>query len=182
MTIYDFAVNNINGENIPLAKYKGKVLLIVNTASKCRFTTQFEDLQKLYERYSDKGLEILGFPCNQFLEQEPGTSKQIQSFCSLNYGVTFPLFEKVKVNGESAHPLYKFLIEMAPFKGLDTTKSSNRLFEAMVKEIYPEYSVGNAVRWNFTKFLVDQDGNVIDRFEPPVSPFELEPHIEKLFA
>ncbi len=182
MSIYQFTVKDIDGNPVSLEKYKGKVLLIVNTASKCRFTVQYEDLQKLYDRYRNKGFEILAFPCNQFKEQEPGSSQEIKQFCSLNYGVTFPIFEKINVNGENAYPLYQYLKEKAPYEGLDLSVSTNRLFDAMVKEVYPQYSVGNAIRWNFTKFLVNKNGKVVKRFEPPVSPIDIEPYIEELLV
>lgn len=134
MSVYQFTVNDIDGHPVSLEKYKGKVLLIVNTASKCQFTVQYKDLQKLYERYRDQGFEILGFPCNQFKEQEPGTSGDIKQFCSINYGVTFPLFEKINVNGKDASPLYQYLKQQAPFEGLDLSVATNRLFDAMVRK------------------------------------------------
>ena len=141
MSIYDIQVKTINGQEQSMADYKGKVLIIVNTASKCGLTPQFKQLQELYDQYHEKGLEILGFPCNQFMNQEPEGEEAIQEFCSLNYGVTFPMFAKVDVNGEEAHPLFKHLTSQA--KGVLGTKT---------------------VKWNFTKFIVNQDGEVIERF------------------
>ncbi|MBA2872360.1 glutathione peroxidase [Anoxybacillus calidus] len=157
MSIYDMTVKTIRGEEKSMADYKGKVLLIVNTASKCGFTPQYKELQELYDEYKDKGFEVLGFPCNQFGHQEPGSESEIESFCQLNYGVTFPMFAKIDVNGANAHPLFVYLTEKAP--GILGTKS---------------------IKWNFTKFLVDKNGNVISRFAPQTKPSELKQEIEKL--
>jgi glutathione peroxidase len=157
MNIYDITVKTIRGEEKSMADYKGKVLLIVNTASKCGFTPQYKELQELYDEYKDKGFEVLGFPCNQFGQQEPGTESEIESFCQLNYGVTFPMFAKVDVNGEDAHPLFVYLTEKAP--GIFGTKM---------------------IKWNFTKFLVDKNGNVVERFAPQTKPSDLKGEIEKL--
>jgi len=179
MNIYDFTANDIDGNPVSLQDYEGKVVIIVNTASKCGFTPQYEDLQKLYDKYHSKGLEILGFPCNQFMEQEPGNSTDIKSFCDLKYGVTFPIFEKIKVNGKFAHPLFEYLKESTTFDGLDMKNASNKILDAILKEKFPEYTIGNSIRWNFTKFLVDKNGNVVERFESAISPMELESYIEK---
>ncbi|MCG3083256.1 glutathione peroxidase [Anoxybacillus sp. LAT_35] len=157
MNIYDFHVRTIHGEEQSLAQYKGNVLLIVNTASKCGLTPQYEQLQQLYDKYKERGFVVLGFPCNQFGNQEPGSEADISQFCQLNYGVTFPMFAKVDVNGPNAHPLFVYLTEQAP--GMLGTK---------------------AVKWNFTKFLVDRNGQVVARFAPTTKPFELEQHIEAL--
>jgi glutathione peroxidase len=156
MSIYDFAVKTNEGKEISLAQYKGKVLLIVNTASKCGFTPQYKELQQLYENYQDKGLEILAFPCNQFLSQEPGSDEEIAGFCSLNFGVTFPLMAKIDVNGENAHPLYQYLQKNSP--GV----------------------LGKAIKWNFTKFLIDAEGTIAGRFSPTTAPLKLSQQIEKL--
>lgn len=156
MSIYDFNLIDIDENPISMTDYKGKVLLIVNTASKCGFTTQYKGLEALYQNYKDQGLEVLGFPCDQFGNQEPGENEEIKGFCELNYGVTFPLFEKTNVNGEDAHPLFKFLTNAKP--GL----------------------VGKGIKWNFTKFLVDREGNVVERFAPVVEPETLKSKIEKL--
>lgn len=156
MSIYDFKVKTSSGEEKSLAEFKSKVLLIVNTASKCGFTPQYDGLQKLYEKYHERGLEILAFPCDQFAHQEPGTDEEIQTFCRVNYGVTFPVFAKIDVNGRTAHPLFVFLRSQK--KGL----------------------LGDAIKWNFTKFLLDRDGNFIERFEPSTKPPELAPRIEEL--
>lgn len=151
MSIYEFEVKTIGGETITMDAFKDKVLLIVNVASKCGFTEQYAGLESLYQKYKDKGLVVLGFPCNQFMNQEPLSEDEIKSFCSLTYGVTFPMFAKIDVNGENAHPLYKYLKESK--KGL----------------------VGSeAIKWNFTKFLVDKSGVIINRFAPATKPESLE--------
>jgi glutathione peroxidase len=174
MSIYDYKIKNIKGEEVSLSDYKGKLVLIVNTASKCGFTPQYDGLEKLYKDYKDKGLVVLGFPSNQFLEQEPASDEEISSFCRLNFGVTFPLFSKVDVRGENADPLFNYLTQSAPFKGFETEKEMGRKIYSVVKQYYPENLEGNGVKWNFTKFLVDRDGNVKARFEPTVTPQELE--------
>ena len=156
-SIYDFAVKDIHGKTVKLDAYKGKPLLIVNTASKCGFTPQYKGLESLYEKLHGKGLEILGFPCNQFGEQEPGTEAEIESFCEVNYGVTFPMFAKVDVNGDGAAPLYKFL-----------------------KKEKPGLLGSEAIKWNFTKFLVDRNGKVIERYAPNTEPAAIAGDIEKL--
>lgn len=156
-TFYDFNATTIVGENISMSEYQGKVVLVVNVASKCGFTPQYEGLQKLYEAHEKNGLVILGFPCNQFSNQEPGSHKEIQNFCNVNYNITFPLFEKIDVNGENTHPLYKFLKSKAT--GILGTES---------------------IKWNFTKFLVDQKGKVITRYGSSTKPKEIEADILKL--
>lgn len=158
MNIYDFKVKDSFGDEVSLSDYKGKVLLVVNTASKCGFTPQYEGLQKLYDKYGNDKFEILGFPCNQFANQEPGNDEDIRKFCSLNYGVTFPIFKKIDVNGENAEPLFTYLKESSP--GF----------------------LGKAIKWNFTKFLIDSEGNVIERFAPTTEPEKLEKQIEELIT
>ena len=180
MNIYDFKANNIDGQEISLNEYQNKVLLVVNTASKCGFTPQYEDLQKLYTQYKDQGLEIIGFPCNQFDAQEPGTSDDTKAFCSLNYGVTFPMFEKVEVNGPDASPIFKHLKEAAPFEGLDYSNITNKIIDKILMDKYPEFRLGNAIRWNFTKFLIDKQGNVVKRFESSFEPMDIAEHIKPL--
>ena len=156
MNIYDFKIKTIDGEEQDFSEYKNKVLLIVNTASKCGFTPQYKGLEELYEKYGNEKFEVLGFPCDQFMNQEPGTNDEIKKFCEINYGVTFPLFEKVDVNGKNAHPIFKFLCD-----------AQGELLT-------------NSIKWNFTKFLVDSKGNVINRFEPTTEPEKLACEIEKL--
>lgn len=180
MSIYDFTVKTNKGAEKNLSDYKGKVLLIVNTASKCGFTPQFEELQELYKTYKDKGFEILGFPCNQFAEQDPGTADEIQSFCKLNYGVTFQIFEKGDVRGETAQPLFKYLTAKKSFKGFDESHPiAKPLMDALQKN-FPEYLEGDGIKWNFTKFLIDRNGNVVERFEPTTTPKSIAADIEKL--
>ena len=179
--IYDITVKDIDGSDVSVANYKGKVLLIVNVASKCGLTPQYEGLEALYQKYKDQGLEILAFPCNQFLGQEPGTNEEIQSFCSLNYHVSFPLFDKIDVNGEAESPLYTYLKEQAPFKGYP---EGTEEFATMLDEIHQKtgtgFNQGDAIRWNFGKFLVSKDGKTILRFEPMVTPDMLEEDIQKM--
>jgi len=154
--VYDFTVNDIQGKPVKLDRYKDKVMLVVNVASKCGFTPQYQGLEALYQKYHGKGLEILGFPCNQFGAQEPGNEQEIAQFCDLNYGVTFPLFAKVDVNGAAAAPVYKYL-----------------------KSEKPGLLGSEAIKWNFTKFLVDRKGKVIARYAPNDTPESLAPDIEK---
>jgi len=158
-TVYDFNAKSLDGKPVDLKAYQGKVLLIVNTASNCGFTPQYKGLEAVYEQFKDKGVEVLGFPCNQFGAQEPGTADEIGTFCERNYGVTFPMFDKIDVNGDSAHPLFKHLKSEAP--GLMGTE---------------------AIKWNFTKFLVRKDGRVYKRYAPQTEPKELMKDIEKLLA
>ena len=178
--IYDITVKDMDGSDVSLANYKGKVLLIVNVASKCGLTPQYEGLEALYQKYKDQGLEILGFPCNQFLGQEPGTNEEIQSFCSLNYNVTFPLFDKIDVNGEAESPLYTYLKKQAPFQGYP---EGTEEFATMLDEIHQKtgtgFDQGDAIRWNFGKFLVSKDGKTILRFEPMVTPDMMEEAIQE---
>ncbi|GIO39195.1 glutathione peroxidase [Paenibacillus antibioticophila] len=159
MSIYDIEVTTIRGEQQTLAPYKGQVMLIVNTATKCGFAPQFKGLQKLHEDYGNRGLAVLGFPCGQFANQEPGDNEDIASACELNFGVTFPLYAKIEVNGDGAHPLFKHLTKEAP--GVLGSK---------------------AVKWNFTKFLIDQEGKVVKRFAPTDEPSKIEGYIQKLLA
>ena len=180
MSILNFNVKNIDGEQLSLEVFKGKVLIIVNTASKCGFTPQYEDLEKLYEKYKSKGFEVLGFPCNQFENQEPENNSGVKNFCTINYGVTFPLFEKTEVRGKDAHPLFKYLTLNTTFKGFDMEKPSARLLNGLLTEKYPEYLIDDSIKWNFTKFLIDRDGNIVSRFEPTFEPMDMEDSIEKL--
>jgi glutathione peroxidase len=179
--LYDITVKDMDGSDVSLDNYKGKVLLIVNVASKCGLTPQYEGLEALYRKYKDQGLEILAFPCNQFLGQEPGTNEEIQSFCSMNYNVTFPLFAKIDVNGENESPLYTYLKEQAPFKGYP---EGTEEFATMLDEIHQNtgsgFDQGDAIRWNFGKFLISKDGKTILRFEPMVTPDMLEEAIQEM--
>ena len=156
MNFYELEAKKMNGQMIKMEQYKGNVVLAVNTASKCGLTPQFKELEELYQTYHSKGLEILGFPCNQFAKQDSGSNQEIQEFCQLNYGVTFNMFEKIEVNGAHAHPIYRYLKQEV--KGL----------------------FGSEIKWNFTKFLIDRDGNVIKRYAPTVKPSKIANDIEKL--
>jgi glutathione peroxidase len=153
---YDFEAVSLEGENVSMEKYKGKVVVVVNTASKCGFTKQYEGLEKLHEKHAQKGLAILGFPCNQFGGQEPGDAGEIKEFCKLNYGVSFDMFAKVKVNGEEAHPLFKYLKDKLP--GMP----------------------GKAIKWNFTKFIIDRDGTPVKRYASAKTPEDIEPYLLEL--
>ena len=180
-SIYDFTVKDIKGNDVSLANYKGKVLLIVNVASKCGLTPQYEGLEALYQKYKEQGLEILAFPCNQFLEQEPGTNDEILDFCSINYKVTFPLFDKIDVNGKAESPLYTFLKAKAPFKGYpEGYEAFANQLTLIHKKTGSGFEKGNAIKWNFGKFLVSKDGNTILRFEPMVNPEMLEDAIQEM--
>lgn len=155
-TIYSFKAQTSRGEELDFAQFEGKVLLIVNTASKCGFTPQFDGLEKLNQKYADRGLVVIGFPCNQFANQDPGTDSEIEGFCRLNYGVTFQIMKKIDVNGDNAHPLFQYLRKQT--KGL----------------------LGDKVKWNFTKFLVSRDGKTIKRFAPTTAPEKMESEIEAM--
>ncbi|WP_209862153.1 glutathione peroxidase [Paenibacillus shirakamiensis] len=179
MSIYSFHAHNIRGKEVPMSQFKDQVLLIVNTASKCGLTPQYSDLQKLYEKYKDQGFTILGFPSNQFGEQEPGSNDEINTFCQLNYGVTFPLFEKVDVRGSSKHPLFAYLTEQKPFTQFDLSNSGAKLLKAFIEDKQPDLMLGDDIKWNFTKFLVNAQGEVVERFESPVDPVDMETAIEK---
>lgn len=178
MSVYPYSARSIRGTETKLEEYKGKVLVIVNTASQCGFTSQYADLQKLYEKYRDRGLVVLGFPCNQFGGQEPGTNEEVNTFCQLNYGVTFPLFEKIDVRGEEKHPLFAYLTEQAPFEGFDLNHPSGKMLNAFLSEKQPHLLEGSDVKWNFTKFLIDREGNVVKRFESGVDPLDMQPAVE----
>jgi glutathione peroxidase len=159
MNIFDYSATSLSGEPVDLARYKGKVLLIVNTASACGFTPQYKGLEQVYQQFKDKGVEVLAFPCNQFGSQEPGTESEIGAFCEKNYGVSFPVFAKIDVNGENTHPLFKQLKKDSP--GLLGTE---------------------AIKWNFTKFLIRKDGTVYKRYAPSTAPLQMTNDIEKLLA
>lgn len=180
MGVYDFTAKTSKGVEKSLADYKGKVLIIVNTASKCGFTPQFKELQDLYMKYREQGLEILGFPCNQFAEQDPGSNDEVQEFCHFNYGVTFQIFAKGDVRGENAQPLFKYLTEQKGFKGFDMNHPIGAKLDEVLKANFPEILEGDGIKWNFTKFLIDRDGNVVERFEPTTNPSDMAADIEKL--
>ena len=173
MNVYDFTVKDAEGNDTSLSQYQGKVLLIVNTAIKCGLTPQYEGLEALYEKYKGQGLEVLDFPCNQFLEQAPGTVEEISNFCTMNYGTTFPRFGKVAVNGEDADPLFVWLKEQKPQSKGDAATAE---FEGMVAQYTPDNDATD-IKWNFNKFLIGRDGNPIERFSPAYKPEQLDADI-----
>jgi len=175
-TIYDFKTLNNKGKEVDFKDYEGKVLLIVNTASKCGFTPQYDGLEALYQQYKDKGLVVIGFPCDQFAGQEPGSNEQIEEFCRLNHGVTFPLMAKTDVNGANAEPIFEFLKAQAPteeYKGLKA-KATQKLLKGLSKSVEKD----SDILWNFTKFLVNRDGTVIKRYAPVTTPEDIEKDIQ----
>jgi len=180
MEIYNYSFMNADDERVSLESFKGKVLLIVNTASKCGFTPQYKGLENLHQSYKDQGLEVIGFPCNQFLEQEPGTAEEIKTFCELNYGVSFELSQKLDVRGEQADPLFKHLVNQAPFEGFDVETEGGANMQGFLSQKLPHLLEGNDVKWNFTKFLVSKDGSVIKRFEPTIDPEDMRIAIESM--
>lgn len=179
-TVYDFSVKDRKGGSVSLKEYANEVLLIVNTATKCGFTPQYEELEKLYEKYHSQGFAILDFPCNQFGQQAPGTDESIHSFCKLTYGTEFPRFKKIKVNGDDADPLYKFLKEQKGFAGWDMTHPIAPVLDKMLTEADPDYKEKRDIKWNFTKFLINKKGQVVARFEPTESIENIEKQIIEL--
>ena len=178
--VYDFTVKDRRGNDVSLTEYKGKVLLIVNTATRCGFTPQYEELEALYKQYKDQGLEILDFPCNQFGEQAPGTEEEIHQFCTLNFGTEFPQFKKIEVNGENESPLFTYLKAQQGFKGFDKDHELSAILMDALKKNYPEYLEDDGIKWNFTKFLIDREGNVVERYEPTTDCKVIEEAIKKL--
>lgn len=179
-SVLDFTVKDRKGNDVSLSKYKGKVLLIVNTATRCGFTPQYEELEALYKNYKDKGLEILDFPCNQFGNQAPGTEEEIHEFCTLNFGTEFPQFKKIEVNGENEDPLFTFLKKEKGFEGFDLNHPIGGRLDEMMKKWDPDYASKPDIKWNFTKFLVDGDGKVVARYEPTHDIKLIEEDIVKL--
>lgn len=180
MNVYDFTVTDNKGKEVSLREFEGKVLLIVNTATRCGLTPQYDGLEALYEKYRDRGFEILDFPCNQFGQQAPGTDESIHEFCKLNFGTEFPRFKKIKVNGEDADPLYKFLQEQKGFAGWDMEHPIAGILEKMLSEADPDYKNKPDIKWNFTKFLINKKGQVVARFEPTEKMANIEKQIEEL--
>ena len=178
MSIYDFNVKDTDGSCVSLADYEGKVLLIVNSATKCGFTPQYNELTEIYNEFKDDGFIILDFPCNQFGNQAPGTGEQIKESCRLNFLVEYPIFEKIEVNGENEDPLYTYLKQEQPFAGL-RGEGADRLI-GVVKSLDEDYEDNNDIKWNFTKFLVDREGNVVKRFEPTESLDDVKRMVEEL--
>ena len=179
MSIYDYKVKTQDGEEISMDCYKGKTLLIVNTATGCGFTPQYSELREIYDEFHDQGLEILDFPCNQFANQAPGEDNEIHDFCTGRYGISFPQFSKVEVNGEQAIPLYKWLQSNSTFQGFGKGPMS-LLIRPVVKKMDADYKNNSKIKWNFTKFLIDREGNVVERFEPTTDMYEVEQKIREL--
>ena len=176
--IYDFKALTGKGAELSFNEFEGKVLMIVNTASKCGFTPQYDGLEALYQKYKDQGFTIVGFPCDQFAHQEPGTDAEIEEFCRVNHGVTFQLMKKIDVNGAQAHPIFEYLKSQAPteeYKGLKA-KAAQKLFKSISKSVEKE----SDIKWNFTKFVICRDGTVIKRFAPTTTPEQMEKDIQAL--
>ena len=178
-SVYDFNVKNDEGKEVSLSDYKGKVMLIVNTATRCGFTPQYKELEELYQKYSQSGLEILDFPCNQFGQQAPGSIEEIHNFCTANFNIHFPQFDKIDVNGDNAHPLFTYLKSKQAFGGFDLNERLGKLLDDMMRKKNPEFDKNPDIKWNFTKFLIDCQGNVIKRFEPTDKMADVEMEIAK---
>ena len=181
-TIYQFTVKDRTGGEVSLKDYAGKVLLIVNTATRCGFTPQYEGMEAMYERLRGRGFELLDFPCNQFGQQAPGTDEEIHGFCVLNYKTAFPQFAKVEVNGENAAPLFRFLVANTTFEGFPQDGKLAPILEKMLGEADPDYAKKPDIKWNFTKFLIGKDGRIVRRFEPTAPLDEVETAITKALA
>ena len=176
MSLYQFNVKDVQKNDVSLKEYEGKVLLVVNTATGCGFTPQYDGLEKLYEEYKDKGFEILDFPCNQFLNQAPATDEELASFCQMRFGTTFKTFAKINVNGEDADPLFKYLRKEAP---TDHEDEKANAFKKVLNDL-KQTLTGDSIKWNFTKFLIDRNGKVVARFAPTFVPEDIKAHIEKI--
>ena len=179
-TIYDFSVKDRKGKEVSLKEYSNEVLLIVNTATKCGFTPQYDELEALYQKFHKQGFEILDFPCNQFGQQAPGRDEEIHEFCKLTYGTDFPRFKKVKVNGDDADPLFKFLKEQKGFAGWDMEHPIAPILDKMLTEADANYKENPDIKWNFTKFLINKKGQVVARYEPTAKMEIIEKEIEEL--
>ncbi|MBM7568873.1 glutathione peroxidase [Paenibacillus sacheonensis] len=178
MSIYSYEVESADHGIIPLSDYRGKVLLIVNTASRCGYSKHFAGLQRLYDTYREQGFELLGFPCNQFNAKEPDSDAELRAYCEDTFGITFPFAAKTEVTGPRAHPLFAYLTGELPFEGFDLSTENGRWMDSFVQTKYPELYGGNCIKWNFTKLLIGRDGRPAARFETPVEPEELAPAIE----
>lgn len=176
--LYDFEVMAQKDQPLPLSKYRGKVVLIVNTASKCGFTFQYQELQRLYDKYGTKGFEVLDFPCNQFGGQSPESDEETTAFCQLNYGTTFPQLKQIEVNGENESPLYTWLKSEKGFNGFDRTHPNTPRLEDRLHKIDPNFAKTSDIKWNFTKFLIDREGNVVARFEPTADIAQIDNMIQ----
>jgi glutathione peroxidase len=180
MNIYDFTVKNRKEELVPLSNYKGNVILIINSATECGFTPQYDELQDLYEKYASEGFIVLDFPCNQFGGQAPGTDEEIASFCDSKFGITFPIFSKVDVNGENAIPLFKHLVSEKGFNGFDPEHKLASVLDNMLGEADPDYKNKPDIKWNFTKFLINREGQVVERFEPTTEIAYIDDKVKEL--
>jgi glutathione peroxidase len=180
MNVYEFTVKNANDEEVSLKNYEGEVLLIINSATKCGFTLQYDELQDLYEKYQGQGFTILDFPCNQFRNQAPGTIEEIVTFCDTTFGITFPIFSKIDVNGESAHPLYKYLTSQKGFTGFNEEHNLTPVLKEILSDSDKNYENDPSIKWNFTKFLINRNGNVAYRFEPTEPLYIVEEKIKEL--
>jgi glutathione peroxidase len=180
MSIYDFTVMNRNGEEVALDEFKDKVLMIINSATECGFTPQYDNLQDIYEKYGQLGFVILDFPCNQFGNQAPGSDAEIASFCGSRYGITFPIFSKVEVNGENAAPLFQYLVKEKGFQGFDPEHPLTAILQSMIERTNPDGLKTPDIKWNFTKFVIDRQGNVVERFEPTTDMILVEEKVKEL--
>lgn len=180
MNVYDFTMEDAYGNEKALKDYAGKVILIINSATECGFTPQYDDLQDLFEKYEGEGLIILDFPCNQFGNQAPGSNEEIVSFCDSRYGITFPIFSKLEVNGSNESPLYTYLKAQRGFAGFDPAHPLTPMLESLMERTVPDYAQNSDIKWNFTKFLIDRSGDVVQRFEPTADMGEVEEAIKKL--
>ena len=180
MSIYDYNVEDAYGGVASLKDYAGKVVLIINSATECGFTPQYDSLQDLFEKYAGSGFVILDFPCNQFGHQAPGSNEEIISFCDSRYGITFPIFSKIEVNGENESPLYTYLKSQKGFAGFNSEHPLTPMLESVLERTVPDYLKSSDIKWNFTKFLIDREGNVVERFEPTADMGEVEQKIVNL--
>ena len=180
MSIFDFKVMNRNGLETSLEEYRGKVILIINSATECGFTPQYDKLQDMYEKYGEEDFVILDFPCNQFGNQAPGTDEEIASFCDARFGITFPIFSKINVNGKNAFPLFTYLKEQQGFRGFDLQEEQGAFMDQMLKKLDPDYASKSDIKWNFTKFLIDREGAVVNRFEPTEDMLDVDQKIRDL--
>lgn len=180
MNLYKYSVKDMNQNDVELSKFKGKVVLVVNTATECGFTPQYAPLESLYKKYKEKGFEILDFPCNQFGEQAPGSEEEIHKFCTGRFGITFPQFAKIDVNGDVAIDLYKDLVSNTKFEGFDKEHEITPILEDLLPKFDKDWDKKSTIKWNFTKFLFDKDGNLVKRFEPTFDLVKLEEEISKL--
>lgn len=180
MNIYDFDVKGMNEETVSLSEFQGKVLLIINSATECGFTPQYDELQDMYEKIGNNDFAILDFPCNQFGNQAPGSNEEIVSFCDSRFGITFPIFSKIDVNGENRIPLYEYLVSSKEFRGFDEEHPITPMLESMMARVNPGYSSNPDIKWNFTKFLIDRNGEVVERFEPTADMALVEQKVKEL--